>query len=139
MTKIPGYDRSVLTREDLLEFRAEAERRGEVYEVRVEGDPIAGYDAKEGTIFHAKSLEDAKEYAVNKATRTARFLSKGEPYVPADPYEILRKLKALFENTSVWGTFTEGEKVEIDNTEYEPVAYRLYHKGVLVYTYEPQK
>jgi len=136
MTKqTPGYGRDVITKEDLLEFRAEAERRGEVWEVRIEGDPISGYDAAEGAIFHAKSLHEAKEYAVSSAIDTARFLSKGEPHVPADPYEILRKLKALFETPLGEG----GECIEIDNTEYEPCAYRLYHKGVLVYTYEPTK
>ena len=138
--KIPGYDRDVRTREDLFAFRAEAERRGEAWELRIEGHPYFGYDAKEGIMFHAKSLQEAEEYARSSAKDTARMLRTGESYMEPTTENIqaiFDKFKEMFATPPVWGSAKGKEEVAVDKVEDAPCAYRLYHKGVLVATYEP--
>ena len=54
---IPGYDRMPVTKEDWQEYRQEAEQRGHVYQMFVDGkDDPAG----DGVLFHGDSEDDAK-------------------------------------------------------------------------------
>lgn len=66
-TQIPGYDRDVVTMEDLHAFRKDAERRGHVYELFIDGDPPT--KKGEGIIFGAKTENEAKISAYRRAWR----------------------------------------------------------------------
>ena len=63
MTKqIPGYDREPVTAEDWREYHKEAERRGHVYELKIDDWQYPG-DSGEGELFRADSLDEAKQQA----------------------------------------------------------------------------
>jgi len=58
MKKIPGYDRHILTDQDEQEFFEEAERRGEVYRLFVEGQDNPGISK---TVLYSKRIHWKKQ------------------------------------------------------------------------------
>lgn len=103
------FNRELVTAEDWRRCRAAAERRGHVYELRVKGDAIAGYDVETGMLFHATSDEAAMERAYKSAW-----------------FKCLRIDNVDIEN---------GEYH--DYPKYVTHPYRLLHQGRLVYEYTP--
>jgi len=69
--QIPGYDRPAVTFEDVQEYRKEAERRGHVYQLFVDGDDKLYSNPEEGTLFQAESDEEAMQFAYQWARNSS--------------------------------------------------------------------
>jgi hypothetical protein len=103
MTGIPGYDREAITAEDWQEYRQEAERRGHIYQLFVDG-----YDhpnPEEGILFRAPyedSDESAKRDAYKRAWDISAHLDRNpsiEPHYPTHGYKLYHQGKLIADYT----------------------------------------
>jgi len=88
---IPGYDKNAVTLEDWREFREEAERRGHVYELFIDGVPLTKNG--EGILYMAKSDDEAIRSAYHRAWSRSCDLDgidwlRTKIYHPTHPYKL---------------------------------------------------
>ena len=157
MTKqIPGYDREIITEQDKQEFFEEAERRGHIYNLFIDGQDNPSR-MKDGAIFQADSLEEAKQMAYREAWRESNRLdgTDGIDYIARNA-----SYKEKFGDRDtitgdellewLWGCSIEDifagrwenaksfkKEVETPPPPYPTHAYKLYHQGKLVVDYTP--
>ena len=112
----PGYDYEPRDPKEWDNFRKIAERRGNVYQLFVEGYEYA--NPEEGELFFARSDEEAMERAYRSAWFADRCKMNDRP---------------VMVDNNVRAFFAEYEKLP----RYVMSVYRLYNQGRLVHEYAP--
>jgi len=151
---IPGYGREILTSQDKDEFFAEAERRGHIYHLYVEGEDNPRR-VKNGAIFQATSHEEAKQIAYGEAWDVSNRLDGTDGY----DYDKFKRVFEQYFGKRADVTYKEFARLVHGSTDflewtakheemfakevktppptYPTHAYQLFYQGTLLTDYKP--